>query len=319
VKKLIVIAASAFALAGCTPPETNNKPGNVSVVPEKKSLAMSDAETIDKEKAAWDAVRKKDFDNFKKMMATDGIYVSHHGVLDPDGTINETKELDLTDLTFSDWKVLPIDKDAVVVTYTAHIQGRIKGQSLVATSIRGSTAWVNRDGKWLAIYHQDSEAKPPTSSTKKEERTAPTPGKTLTQASTSGDPIANEKIVWDALKSDNSNAFAALLTPDSIEVEPESVYDKTGSVTTVSQTDFSKATLSEFKSVKIDEDAAIVTYLVKIPGVAPEGEHHTTIWVNRGGSWLALFHQGTPVLKMLQPVSPKESNKPPAKAPPVKY
>ncbi len=260
------------------------------MVPEKKSLAMSDAETIDKEKAAWDAVRKKDFDNFKRMMATDGIYVSHHGVLDPDGTISETKELDLTDLSFSDWKVLPIDKDAVVVTYTAHIQGRIKGQPLVATSVRGSTAWVNRDGKWLAIYHQDSEAKPP-----------------------------NEKIVWDALKSDNSNAFAALLAPDSIEVEPESVYDKTGSLTTVSQTDFSRATLSEFKSVKIDEDAAIVTYLVKIPGVAPEGEHHTTICVNRGGSWLALFHQGTPVLKMLQPVSPKESNKPPAKAPPVKY
>ena len=90
-------------------------------------------------------------------------------------------------------------------------------------------------------------------------------------------------------------------------------------MTGVSQTDFSKATLSEFKSVKIDEDAAIVTYLVKIPGVAPEGEHHTTIWINRGGKWLALFHQGTPVLKMVQPASPKESNKPPAKAPPVKY
>src|SRR6266571_3671949 len=63
----------------------------------------------------------------------------------------------------------------------------------------------------------------------------------------------------------------------------------------------------------------LVTYMVKIPAIAPEGEHHTTIWINRGGKWLTLFHQGTPVLKEVQPASPKESNKPPAKATPVKY
>src|SRR5260370_36069169 len=180
-KGLLLILACALALAACAAPtETTNKPSNVSIVPEKKSLAMSEAETINKEKEAWDAVRKKDPDSFRTIMADDGIYVSHHGVLDPSGTIEETKELDLTDLTFSDWKVLPIDKDAVVVTYTAHIQGRIKGQPLVAAAVRGSTTWINRDGKWLAIYHQDSEAKtPPTPATNREQRAPATPTKPL--------------------------------------------------------------------------------------------------------------------------------------------
>lgn len=315
--KLIAVIMFALIAAACTAPTgTTNKPEatNANALAEKKSLPMSDAEIINEEKEAWDAVRKRDFDGFRKIMAGDGIYVSHHGVLDPTGTIKETRELDLTDLTFSDWKVLPIDKTAALVTYTAHIEGRIKGQPLVATSVRGTTAWITRNGEWLAIYHQDSEAKPAPNPGAK---ASPSPIKPLAESSTSSDPIANEKIVWDVLKSRNFEAFGAFLAPDSLEVEPEGVMDKTGSVMGVSQMDFSKATLSEFKSVKIDEDAALVTYLVKIPGVAPEGEHHTTIWINRAGKWLALFHQGTPVLKTVEPVSPKEPSKP--SKPSVKY
>lgn len=313
--KLLVVVISALALTACAAPtEITNKSAAPNANKAGAAVPISDAEVIAKEKQAWDAVRQKDFDSFKKIMADDGIYVSHHGVLDPAGTIKETKELDLTDLSFSDWKVLPIDKDAVIVTYTAHVQGKIEGQPLVATSVRGTTAWVNRGSQWLAIYHQDSEAKP-----------APTPGankpkvaSTLApQPSTSADPSADEKLVWDALKNNNSDAFANFLASDSLEVEPGGVYDKAGSVKSVSQTDFSKATISDFKTLKIDEDAALVTYMVKLPGVAPEGEHHTTIWINRGGKWLALFHQGTPVLKEVQPVESKGSNKP-AK-PSVKY
>jgi hypothetical protein len=216
---------------------------------------------------------------------------------------------------------LPIDKDAVLVTYTANINGRIKGMPLVSSQVRSTTAWVNREGKWLAIYHQDSEAKSTPAPGAKKPAPATSKPSPMPEISTGADPIANEKIIWDALKSNNFDGFAALLADDSVEVEPEGVYDKFGSVKSVSQTDFSKAALSEWKALKIDDHAALVTYLVKIPGVAPEGEHHTTIWVNRGGKWLALFHQGTPVLKELKPVSEKPGASPAAKpkAPKVKY
>jgi hypothetical protein len=322
-KRLLAILVSAFAAVACTAPtETGNKPTttNANRSAEATSSPMSETEVIAKEKQAWDAVKTKDSEGFQKIMANDGIYVSHHGILDPAGTINETKELELTDLSFSDWKVLPIDKDAVLVTYTANINGRIKGMPLVSSHVRSSTAWVNREGKWLAIYHQDSEAKPgPTPAANKPPASSkPSP---MPATSTSSDPIADEKIIWDAIKSRNFDAFAALLAPDSIEVEPDGVYDKAGSVRGVSQTDLSKVTLSDFKSLKFDEDTALVTYMVSGPGVDPSGEHRTTIWLNRGGKWLALFHQGTPVLKELKPVSGKPSASPSAKskAPQVKY
>jgi hypothetical protein len=318
-RKLLAVVVSALAVCACTgPTETTNKSAttNANKVAETTSPTMSDAEVIAKEKQAWEAVQKKDFEGFRNIMANDGIYVSHHGVLDPAGTIKETNELELTDLTFSDWKVLSLDKGVVVVTYTAHIQGKIEGQPLVATAVRGSTAWVNREGKWLAVYHQDSEAKTAAKpGEKKEAKTTSSPAAMPTQPTTSADPVANEKIIWDALKSKNIDAFAALLASDSIEVETEGVYDKTGSVKSVSEADLSKASLSEFRSLKIDDDAALVTYMVKGPGVDPSGEHHTTIWVNRGGKWLALFHQGTPVLKEVKPVESKAATSPAKKTP----
>ena len=311
-KKLLAISACALALAACAAPtETTNRSGraNANKVAETTSPMMSDAEVISKEKKAWEAVQKKDFESFRSIMASDGIYVSHHGVFDPTDTINQTRELEITDLTFSDWKVLPIDKDAVVVTYTAHINGRIMGQPLVSSAVRSSTAWVSRDGKWLAIYHQDSEARPaPKSGEKREVKTTSSPAAMPMQPTTSADPIANEKIIWDALKSKNLDAFAPLLAPNSIEVETVGVYDKAGSVKGVSETDLSRAALSDWKSLKISDDAALVTYMVRGPSVDPSGEHHTTIWANRDGKWLALFHQGTPVLKEVQRVPEKGSS-----------
>ena len=111
------------------------------------------------------------------------------------------------------------------------------------------------------------------------------------------DPVANEKLVWDALKSKNYDAFAAYLAPNAMEIEAAGVFDKSGSVKGVSMFDTSKAELSDWKTVKFDNEASLVTYTVKIPGMNPDQARHSTIWASRDGKWLALFHQGTPVAK----------------------
>ena len=321
-KRLLAVIVSALASFACTAPPGNNSAITNANKPAETTSTISEAQVIAKEKDAWDAVKNKNPEGFRKIMADNGLYVSHHGVLDPAGIVRETAELELTELSFSDWKVVTIDKDAVVVTYTAHINGRIKGMPLVSSQVRGSTAWVHRNGNWLAIYHQDCEAKPaPTPGTNKPAKPASSPAVTSSPVSTSADAIANEKIIWDALKNRNFDAFEALLASDSIEVEPGGVSDKSGSVKGVSEMDFSKAVLSDWQSLKIDEDAALVTYMVKGGNIDPSGEHHATIWVKRDAKWLAIFHQGTPVLKELKPVSekPGSSPSPKSKSPPIKY
>lgn len=113
------------------------------------------------------------------------------------------------------------------------------------------------------------------------------------------DLIAKEKQVWDAIKRKDYDAFAAFLADDQMEVNSNGVYDKAGTIKGVKEIDLSSATLSDFKVLKLDNDAAIVTYLVKgSPPLFPaEGELHSSVWVKRKGKWLAVFHQGTVVMK----------------------
>lgn len=116
------------------------------------------------------------------------------------------------------------------------------------------------------------------------------------------DLIAREKQVWDALKRKDYDAFAAFLAADQMEVNSNGVYDKAGTIKGVKEIDLSNATVSDFQVLKLDKDAAVVTYLVKGPPplFPAEGEWHSTVWVKRKGKWLAVFHQGTTVVKPMR-------------------
>ena len=82
--------------------------------------------------------------------------------------------------------------------------------------------------------------------------------------------------------------------------------------------DASKAVLSDFKSVNLDDDAALATYTVKGDGTpgAPLGVRHSSIWVKRGGKWMGLFHHGgTTVVEPAPAASPKNTPAQPATTP----
>jgi hypothetical protein len=113
---------------------------------------------------------------------------------------------------------------------------------------------------------------------------------------------ANEKAIWDAFEKKNVAGFESALIDDAVEVEPEGMFDKKGSVEVVTQMVNAgpfKATMSDFKTVTLDADAKVVTYTVKsaMKGFPAAGQRHSTVWVNRGGKWMAAYHQGTTVMK----------------------
>src|SRR5882724_5811274 len=318
-KKILLLVASLLAAAACAAPPTNREAASGtnanSTAAAKPSAPLSEAVAIAQEKQAWEAIQKKDYDAFGNMLAPDQIYVGSDAVYDKAGTINGVKSFEPSQITFADWKFVPIDKDAGIVVYTVTVKGKNNGQEIPETPTRCSSAWVNRDGKWVSIYHQETEVMKPPPASKSAKAPASPASTPAGPPATSSDPVANEKLVWEALKSKNWNGFAAFLAPEAVEVEPTGVFDKAGSVKGVEQFDASKAVVSDFKSVKIDDDAALVTYLLTIPGAKPEKERHTTIWVSRDGKWLALFHQGTPVMTMPMPKATPTAKATPTSSP----
>jgi len=302
-KKILALVSFLTVLAACTPTGNTNMTSNANTntTAETKSTAgPAEADLIAKEKAGWDMIKKKDWDAFGKLLASDFIDVESDGVYDKAGSIASLKEFNLTDVTYSDWKMLTIDKDAAVLTYNVNPTGTYNGQAIPPGPYRAAAAYVNRGGEWLGVYFQQTRAETmppaspsPTASAKPAAKAATSP--TATAQATGPDVTANEKMVWDALKNKNYDLFGSYLASDSVEVEPDGVFDKSGSVKGVSMFDFSKAELSEWKTVKFDDDASLVTYMAKVPGMKSDRSRHTTIWVNRSGKWQALFHQGTPI------------------------
>jgi hypothetical protein len=302
-KKILALVSFLVVAAGCTTePSVNKEPASNAnnTVASKSTAPLSEADITAREKATWEALKKKDYDGFGKMLASDYIEVEDDGVYDKPGILTYLKDLNITDATFSDWKVLSIDKDAVILTYNVNLKATYKGQPIPPGPYRAAAAWVNRDGKWLGFYYQSTEAKtaPPSPTPARSTQPAKATASPAAKPAEAGpDPIANEKIVWDTFKSKNYDAFAALLAPEFVDIESDSVHDKAATVKSVGQFDVSKFELADWKVAKLDDDASLVTFMLKAIGSNADLERHSSIWVNRGGKWLALLHVGTPVAK----------------------
>ena len=303
-KQTLPILLTTLIFAACTTPPTNrnaettntnaNRPAETTA-----AAPLTEADAIAKEKDVWQTIAKQNLDAFGASLADDQIYVTDSGVHDKAATIKSVTGFIPSDVSFSDWKFLAPEKDVAVLTYVATVKGTMNGQPLPEGSAYASSVWVNRGGKWLSIFHQDCAKQPappaaPIPSPKATPKTSASPTPASTPPTTGADVEANEKAVWAALKAKQFAVFESYLAPDAIEVEVNGIFDRAGSVKNVQAFDFSKSSLSDWKTVKINNNASIVTYTAHFPGQKPDTEYHSTLWANRNGKWSAVFHQGSP-------------------------
>jgi hypothetical protein len=315
-KRIILIAALLLAASACssnttTPSNTNtpSSPANTNATPTASATPVVEANSpgqalISQEKQIWDMIKAKNPDGFAAMLADDFIYVSNDGVYNKAGTVDGIKQMEPTEITLSDWKTVMLGKDAGVVTYTVNMKGMSGGKPIPPGAMRAGSVWVNRGGKWVGAFHQDTpveEAPPPpsnTASTKPTASPAASPAAAHAAEPVSDDPIAREKQVWDAIKKKDYDRFASFLADDQVEVFGWGVNDKTGSVEGIKHANLSSAVPSDFKMLKINDDAVVVMYTIKGGGdVSKTGERATTVWAKRDGKWLAVYHQDTTIGK----------------------
>src|SRR5258705_2726256 len=307
-KKIIFVFVAALIAAACAAPSTNQQvmaPANSNTAATKPAATITEADAMAKEREIWAAFEKKDYASFAAMLSDDLINVAPEAVYNKVESVKSVTGFVPSDVTFADWKFLPVDKDTGVIVYNVKFKGTVNGEPVPQQSVHSSTVWVNRGGKWLAAFHQDTEipTTPPPPPASNKPKTAASPSTAPAPVATTADVIANEKNVWDALKAQHYEVFASYLAPEFIEVEPTGLSDKAGSVKGVQNFDLSKSTLSDWKTLKLSDSAALVNYLAKIPGAKPDMERHSSIWANKNGKWMALFHQGTPVKAMAMPAT----------------
>src|SRR5688572_19359891 len=132
-KKLIAGVCFLALFAACQP-VANENTANANKTPETKAVAPpSEADMIAKEKASWDAFKRQDADAFKKTAAAEYVGISGSGVTDLAATVAVMGDVNISDITFADWKMTTIDKDLLLLTYTTTQKGTYKGEAFDGT------------------------------------------------------------------------------------------------------------------------------------------------------------------------------------------
>jgi ketosteroid isomerase-like protein len=112
---------------------------------------------ITAEKTAWQNIKDKKFDDFKKVFSADfrGVYSSGINKLDQEMT--EVKTVDLKSYTLGDIDVVMIGKDAAMLTYSVTVEGTEGGKD-ASGKLNAASIWKKEGNDWRCVYHTDVKA-----------------------------------------------------------------------------------------------------------------------------------------------------------------
>lgn len=111
--------------------------------------------------------------------------------------------------------------------------------------------------------------------------------------------LENERKIWEGFKARDANAVSALLADDVHVVTVDGRFNKSGFLRIVPQLpEITSYTITNASVISPNKDVAILTYdskyVTKEPRLMNHSAFQTTVWVNRGGNWVAVFNQETP-------------------------
>ena len=160
-------ALLATTLCACSPTPSGSAPAAASPVssPTATVTAMNTAEMekmiIELEKKSWEPVKNQSPEEAKRINAP-GFRSIYFGVIkDEEESANDTKNIVLKSISFSDWKVSFPVKDTAIVTYKFDVVESYKGEDKSGRYVANST-WVNVGNEWkLAIYADTKAAQEP--------------------------------------------------------------------------------------------------------------------------------------------------------------
>jgi hypothetical protein len=152
-----VMAVCAVGLAQPPPPAPTAgapKPGASAAQPDRSATEKA---LIANERKVMEAVAKNDKAAFLALVSADGGSADKGGFMPVKTFADAIDQVKVTKWEITDPKVMWIDANSAVVTYVWTGEGSFQGQAF-APKTYASTVWTKKGGKWMAVFHQESDA-----------------------------------------------------------------------------------------------------------------------------------------------------------------
>src|SRR5689334_1066532 len=156
-KKVVLTLAALALMCGTAAAQDVNEP-----TPQPQAT-MSTANTLDKalianERKLNDSVAKADKATFQSLVSPNAWSADSGGFMKVSDFIAMFDQVKVSNWSMSGEKVNWLDGNNAIVTYTWTGSGTFQGQPMPGT-VYASTVWTKKGDKWVATYHQESEAK----------------------------------------------------------------------------------------------------------------------------------------------------------------
>jgi len=144
-KRIWLLPVVIFGLAFTNAQESRPKPGGA-----------VDEMLIANERAVQNALSKADKASFLSLFLPEGTWTTTEGFVPVNLLANRLDAFHLSKWDVVNPHVTSLGDDSAVVLYVWTVTGTYGNQPLPSTML-ASTVWTRRDGKWLAVHHQDTE------------------------------------------------------------------------------------------------------------------------------------------------------------------
>ncbi len=118
------------------------------------------ATILAKERQELECLRTGNLTEFASLLADDAVFVDSHGPAGKAEVVKNTAEFRLQDFSMEDIRFVPLSSQSGVLIYRVTEAGTTHGKPFSATA-HISAIWVERDGRWLCVFSQESAAPKP--------------------------------------------------------------------------------------------------------------------------------------------------------------
>ena len=130
------------------------------------SKAATEKALIANENKVNEAVAKHDTKTFTDLVASDAVSADMNGFMKVADFVKTMDQMKVTSWHIMDPQVVWVNDKTAVVGYTWMGSGTYQNQPFPGTTY-ASTVWTERNGKWVAVFHQETAAAPPAPAKKK--------------------------------------------------------------------------------------------------------------------------------------------------------
>jgi uncharacterized protein (TIGR02246 family) len=110
------------------------------------------------ERRELDALKAGNAQDFAELIAEEAVFVDPRGTAGKAEVVQHVSDFKLLEYTMAEVKVVALGPKSGVIAYKLTQKGSAHGREFTAT-VYASAVWVERDGKWVCVFSQETPAR----------------------------------------------------------------------------------------------------------------------------------------------------------------